>query len=111
MSKFTWTNRKFSTAVVLVLAAVLIGLAVLQYRWSAEMSVANSDRMAMELEASLLRLREDLHIEVAGICLRLQVDPTDFNQRAPPALCAAIRILAQDGTASGRGQQCCLAGK
>ncbi len=76
MSKFTWTNRKFSTAVVLVLAAVLIGLAVLQYRWSAEMSVANSDRMAMELEASLLRLREDLHIEVAGICLRLQVDPT-----------------------------------
>ncbi len=75
MSKFTWTNRKFSTAVVLVLAAVLIGLAVLQYRWSAEMSVANTDRMAMELEASLLRLREDLHIEVAGICLRLQVDP------------------------------------
>ena len=59
-----------------MLAAVLIGLAVLQYRWSAEMSVANSDRMAMELEASLLRLREDLHIEVAGICLRLQVDPT-----------------------------------
>ena len=76
MSSFTWTNRKFSTAVVLVLAAVLIGLAVLQYRWSGEMSVANSDRMAMELEASLLRLREDLHIEVAGICLRLQVDPT-----------------------------------
>lgn len=75
MKKFTLTNRVFSTAVVLVLTGVLVGLAILQYRWSAEMSVANSERMKLELEASLLRLREDLHIEVAGICLRLQVDP------------------------------------
>src|SRR5450432_239381 len=76
MNRFTLTNRVFSTAVVLVLTAVLVGLAVLQYRWSAEMSVANSDRMAFELEQSLLRLREDLHLEVAGMCLRLQVDPS-----------------------------------
>jgi len=65
----------YSTVIVLVMTAVLIGLAVLQYRWSDEVSVANSDRMAMELETRLLRLREDLHLEVAGMCLRLQVDP------------------------------------
>lgn len=73
--KLPLKNRMYSTVIVLVMTAILIGLATLQYRWSAEVSVANSDRMAMELETRLLRLREDLHLELAGMCLRLQVDP------------------------------------
>src|SRR5437660_8615332 len=73
--KLPLKSRMYSTVIVLVMTALLIGLATLQYRWSAEVSVANSDRMAMELETRLLRLREDLHLEVAGMCLRLQVDP------------------------------------
>lgn len=68
-------DRWFSGAVVLVMTAVLITLALLQYRWSNEVSRATSERMEVDLETTMMRWRDDLYREIAGFCLRLQVQP------------------------------------
>ncbi len=56
------------TAVVLALAAVLIALAMLQYRWSREVSAAASARMQANLQLSMVAFRQDLYRELAAVC-------------------------------------------
>ena len=58
-------ERLSSLAVVIALAAVLIVLGVLQYRWSVEVSEASALRMQATLHSSLLSWRQDLYHELA----------------------------------------------
>lgn len=67
-------NRVMSVAVVLALTGVLVALAVLQYRWSGQVSEAASDRMKANLQASMMHFREGLARELGGITLALQFD-------------------------------------
>ena len=70
-----YKDRLLSTIVVLVMTGVLITLAVLQYRWSNEISRATSERMEVDLETTIMRFRDDLYREVAGFSFALHVDP------------------------------------
>ncbi len=58
-------ERLTSLAAVMALAAVLVVLGVLQYRWSREISEATTIRMQVSLHTSLLNWRQDLYRELA----------------------------------------------
>lgn len=73
--KFFSKVRFLWLAVVAGLAATLIVLAVLEYRWSRDISEAASMRMHASLQSSLIAFRQDLYRELAGICLPLQLIP------------------------------------
>ena len=76
--RFSWS------AVVAGLAVILIVLAVLEYRWSRDVSEAASVRMHASLQASIMAFRQDLYRELAGICLPLQlIPPADARDRWP----------------------------
>jgi signal transduction histidine kinase len=53
---------------------MLIALAVLQYRWSRQVSEAASTRMQTRLQNSMMNFRLDLARELATMCLQLQGD-------------------------------------
>ena len=63
------------SAVVAGLAVILVVLAVLEYRWSKDVSEAASVRMRASLQASLMAYRQDLYRELASICMPLQLVP------------------------------------
>lgn len=73
--KRLYKDRLLSTSVVLMMTVVLVTLAVLQYRWSNEISRATSERMEVDLETTMMRFRDDLYREVAGFNFALHVDP------------------------------------
>ena len=93
---------------VLALGGILAGLAVLQYRWSGEVSQAASAQMHSSLYTSLMGFRQELSREFAAISLELQpavttesrVDPRQYAQRyqhwrqnaAHPSLVTAIDL-------------------
>ena len=64
----------FSAAVVSLLALVLAGLAVLQYRWSGQVSEAEHVRMRAGLETSIRHFREDFRRELSHLCAAFQPD-------------------------------------
>src|ERR1700688_313709 len=65
-------DRVLTWAVPILLTCVLIALAVLQYRWSREVSEAASTRMQTSLQDSMMNFRLDLARELATMCLELQ---------------------------------------
>jgi signal transduction histidine kinase len=65
--------------IVFALTVVLVGLAILQYRWSVEASEAATQRMQAALHTSLSNFRLDLSRELAAICLALQFNPGDVS--------------------------------
>lgn len=69
-------ERAVSTLVILCLSAILIVLAVLQYRWSSEVSDADSARMRARLQSSLLAFRQDLQRELGAVCFPFQSLPS-----------------------------------
>lgn len=79
---FLIRKRLGMVLVVLALAAVLVSLAILQYRWSNEISVATTERMQASLHTSLNSFRQDLSRELSEICSGLEdIDqPTNAEQ-------------------------------
>jgi signal transduction histidine kinase len=76
--RFSWS------AVVAGLAAILIVLAVLEYRWNRDVSEAASVRMRASLQSSVMAFRQDLYRELAAICLPLQlIPPANAHDRWP----------------------------
>jgi signal transduction histidine kinase len=67
-------DRVVTWAVPALLTCVLIALAVLQYRWSRQVSEAASTRMQTSLQNSMMNFRLDLSRELATMCLELQGD-------------------------------------
>jgi signal transduction histidine kinase len=67
-------DRVLTWAVPGLLTCVLIALAVLQYRWSRQVSEAASTRMQTSLQNSMMNFRLDLARELATMCLELQGD-------------------------------------
>src|SRR5260370_1004078 len=55
-----------------VLAAVLVLLAVLQYRWSGQVSAATRSQMELNLHVALMGFRQDLARELAAVPLELR---------------------------------------
>lgn len=81
-------ERLFWWATVPALVAVLATLAVLQYRWSAQVSAATREQMQTNLQTSLMLFRQDLARELGAICLEVRsgaagaegLRPADFSQ-------------------------------
>ena len=69
-------ERLLLSSVVLVLVAVLVGLAVLQYRWSREVSDATTARLKANLQTSMLAWRDDLYQELTGALAAMQAAPS-----------------------------------
>src|SRR5579859_6840933 len=72
MSKIEVKERLFRWVAVPALAAVLATLAVLQYRWSGQVSTATKTRIQSNLETSLLGFRQDVGRELASPCLEIK---------------------------------------
>lgn len=79
--KLPFKERVFLTIVVAVLAAVLLGLAVLQYNWSNEVSAATSARLQANLNSSMFSWREDLNRELTSVFTALQTNPMPLRER------------------------------
>jgi signal transduction histidine kinase len=67
-------ERFLSTAVIVALTAVLVVLAVLQYRWSKEVSEATATRMEQALQTSMKGFRGDVNRELSNLCFAFQPD-------------------------------------
>ncbi len=65
----------FPFAVVIGLGAILVVLAVLQYRWSNQVSQAESDRMKASLRIASTQFRQDFSRELQTVSAGLQPDP------------------------------------
>src|SRR5215472_18397229 len=86
MKRFMPSNIKeriFWWFVVPVLAAVLAALAVLQYRWSDELSAATRSQMQTNLQNSLMGFRADLTRELGAVCVELRSVADDSGNAAP----------------------------
>jgi signal transduction histidine kinase len=65
-------ERVFWWGLVPALAAVLVALAIMQYKWSDEVSAANRAQMQSSLQTSMMGFRQDLAREVGAACLELR---------------------------------------
>ena len=75
MVRLPFKERIFLSVVVVGLAAVLVALAILQYRWSNEISDAAGARLQANLSASMLSWRDDLYRELTSGLSALQANP------------------------------------
>ena len=66
------------------LAAVLVTLAVMQYKWSAQVSAATKAQMESNLQVSLLGFRQDITRELGAVCLEVK-SVTDASGGVNPA--------------------------
>ncbi len=115
--KLSFKPNAISSLVVVALAAVLILLAVLQYRGSREVSEATGARMKATLQTNMMRFRLDLHRELGTIGAAFQEDaatPRDrlaryaqqyasWRRTAPhPGLVANVFLLQDAATKQAR---------
>ncbi|HKE30709.1 MAG TPA: HAMP domain-containing sensor histidine kinase [Candidatus Angelobacter sp.] len=75
--KLPLKERVLLSGVAIALAAVLISLAVLQYRWAREVSDAANTRLQANLQSSMLGWHDDLYRELAGVFSALQASGAD----------------------------------
>ncbi|HXJ86548.1 MAG TPA: HAMP domain-containing sensor histidine kinase [Candidatus Binatia bacterium] len=68
-SKFIWT------ATLIGIAILLLALALLQYRWNAQIRQAAELRAGADLESVMMKWHLDLYGELSTICVALQLGP------------------------------------
>src|SRR5215472_14838119 len=82
-------ERLFWWVTVPILVAVLTTLAVLQYRWSGQISAATRAQMQSNLQTSLMGFRQDLSRELGAVAVELRsaagqsgtVRPVEFTRQ------------------------------
>jgi signal transduction histidine kinase len=104
-------ERVFTWAAIPALTMVLVILAVLQYKWSAQVSTANRAQLQANLQASLFGFRMDLTRELTAVALEVRSamdeaggDPQKFAPRlrhwqqtaAHPGLVASVYLWDVD---------------
>ncbi|MGB9067871.1 MAG: HAMP domain-containing sensor histidine kinase [Candidatus Acidiferrales bacterium] len=108
-------ERVLSAAVIIPVALIVAILAVLQYRWSNQVSEATSLGLADSLQMSMVNWHLDLFHDFSQICVALGVDPdgyppSDLQQFARsfaewqagseyPDLVSNLYVLRPDGPA------------
>jgi len=92
-------ERVVSWVVPLVLGAMLLGLALLQYRWSAQVSESASTRMHASLQSALMNFRGDLERELATMTVEMQSE----EDRPVDAAALAERIQLWETTTAQPG--------
>ncbi len=69
-----------SFGVLLALSAILILLAVLQYRWSGQVSEAERERMQKGLNTAARQFQEEFYREIARVCATFRMEPVEFSR-------------------------------
>jgi signal transduction histidine kinase len=94
-------NRLTSWAAFALLASVLAWLAVLQYRWSREVSQAASTRMQEGLHMAMFQFRDDLSRELGHIAQ--EFNPSAQSEGVPDARRYSEHLRHWQETAAHRG--------
>jgi signal transduction histidine kinase len=104
-------ERLFTWAAIPALTVVLVILAVLQYKWSGQVSAANKAQLQTNLQASLFGFRMDLTRELSAVALEVRSamdeaggDPLKFAPKlrhwqqtaAHPGLVASVYLWDVD---------------
>jgi signal transduction histidine kinase len=93
--KSTNKERFFWWGLVPALAAVLVALAVMQYRWSDEVSAANKAQMQSSLQTSMMGFRQDLAREMGAVCLELRSAADESGVMRPAQISQQFRHWQQ----------------
>lgn len=72
-------ERTLATLLIVPTALVVLLLAVVQYRWSADVSNATGQRLADSLQMSMMGWQLNLFRDVADVCLRLRLDGDEIS--------------------------------
>lgn len=70
-----------SVTLVVILAAIVAVLALLEIRWTGQVSEANRERMQAALQANVLRFRRDFHLQLLRICWAFESPANGFSER------------------------------
>jgi hypothetical protein len=84
MMKSVMKERLVLWVAVPALAAVLVALAVMQYKWSGQVSAATKAQMESSLQTSLYGFRQDVTRELGAVCLEVR-SVTDESGGVNPA--------------------------
>lgn len=76
-----WTQKNAIPALMAGLAAVLLLLAALQYRWIGEISEADSDRLRRGLRVAAEQFRRDFNRELASLAAAFPLRPAAVARR------------------------------
>jgi two-component system sensor histidine kinase SenX3 len=98
--RFLPKDRALTWAVPTVLTAVLIALAILQYRWSRQVSEAAATEMHLSLQNSMMNFRQDLSTELGAMCLQLAGD-ADSSSTDPKGLAQRLEHLRRTSVSPG----------
>ncbi|MBZ5523846.1 MAG: HAMP domain-containing histidine kinase [Acidobacteriia bacterium] len=79
-------ERWIGWAAVPLLAAVLVTLAVMQYRWSGQVSEATRAQMQAGLQTSLMGFHQDLARELGSLCMEIKTAFDDSSAGDPAQL-------------------------
>jgi len=109
-------ERYFWWLALPALTGVLITLAILQYRWSNQVSAATRSQMQANLQSSLIGFRQDVARELGSVCVELRsaaddsgsISPVEFGNlflhwqqtAAHPALVTQLYLWRPDGNAT-----------
>lgn len=85
-------ERMSATALIVATASVVVVLAVLQFRWSNQVSDATAVRLADSLQMSLINWHLDLFRDLSEICLTLR---TDTSRADPGATAVYVERLRE----------------
>lgn len=78
--KFASRRPALSAGLVCILAVILMALAVLQVRWTGQVSQADRERMQTNLHTAVMRFRRDFYLQLMRICWAFE-PPADGFQR------------------------------
>lgn len=79
--KFGSRKPALSVGLVCALAAILTVLAVLQVRWTGEVSQADAERMQTNLHTAVMRFRRDFYLQLLRICWAFQFPEEGFTPK------------------------------
>jgi two-component system sensor histidine kinase SenX3 len=65
----------FRIAVLSGMALLWVVVAILQYKWAAQLSAATEGRIGSNLQSLMTRWQRDLYDELSAVCVALQVGP------------------------------------
>lgn len=95
MNKSQARERLLRWAAIPALVAVLAGLAVLQYRWSGQVSDATRAQMLANLHVSLMSFRQDFNHELGAVAVEIRAIADSPNATNPAELNEQFHRLQQ----------------
>src|SRR5882724_62298 len=101
MMKSAMKERLLMWVAVPALAAVLVVLAVMQYKWSGQVSAATKAQMESSLQMSLLGFRLDFTRELGAVCLEVKSAADESGAVNPAKMVQQFRHWEQTAAHPG----------